>query len=250
MRRTKKFIGFLLAVVWCGLLLYGGWIFLDKDRQIERFARKNGLQMSDYPPNIVNLYHRNSETKDFVLNYPLEYGKEHRVELSEYKDLQTVPLFMQWDKRWGYMDYGSSVAGITACGPVCLSMAGFYLTGGDERFYPDRIIEFAVNEGYCVPGSGSAWALIYEGGQKLGLQTEQVPLSKSLMTQYLEEGKPIICIMGAGDFTTEGHFIVLSGIENGKFKVNDPNSRKNSKKLWAYEDISSQIQNMWVLENF
>lgn len=245
----KKFLKLILALCCCGLLIYGGLFLLDKDKQIERFAEKNGLDVSDYPYYIVNMYHRNSETKDFVLNYPLDYGKEQLIDLSEYANSGEVPLFLQWDRRWGYMDYGSSVAGLTACGPVSLSMAGFYLSGGDERFYPNNVIKFAIDEGYCVPGSGSAWSLIYEGGERLGLDVEELPLSESLMAECLQAGKPIICIMGPGDFTSDGHFVVLSDYENGKFKVNDPNSRRNSKKMWSYEDISYQIQNMWVLGN-
>ena len=68
-----------------------------------------------------------------------------------------VPLMMQWDTRWGYIEYGSDVVGITGCGPLCLSMAGYYLTG-DIKFSPDRVVEFALENGYNVNGSGSSWA--------------------------------------------------------------------------------------------
>lgn len=49
------------------------------------------------------------------------------------------------------------------------------------------------------------------------------------------------------DFTTTGHFIVFTGPEDGLLCVNDPNSRKNSEKRWAFEDISDQIRNLWVI---
>lgn len=52
---------------------------------------------------------------------------------------------------------------------------------------------------------------------------------------------------GSGDFTLKGHFIVMTGIENGKIKINDPNSFKNSNKLWDYDDIYKQINNLWVM---
>ena len=55
--------------------------------------------------------------------------------------------------------------------------------------------------------------------------------------------------MGPGDFTTTGHFIVLVGYENGKIKVNDPNSIKNSEKEWTYEQIKDQIRNLWAIRN-
>lgn len=48
-----------------------------------------------------------------------------------------------------------------------------------------------------------------------------------------------------GDFTSTGHFIVLVGIEDGKIRVNDPNSRARSQVLWEYDRLESQINNLW-----
>ena len=96
---------------------------------VEAFARQNSLDLEDYPVELLELLSRNPETKDFVLSYPLEKDRENEIDLSEFEASETVPLFLQWDKRWGYEEYGSSVAGLTACGPVCLSMCAYYLTG-------------------------------------------------------------------------------------------------------------------------
>lgn len=52
--------------------------------------------------------------------------------------------------------------------------------------------------------------------------------------------------MRPGDFTTTGHFIVLTGAEDGRIRVNDPNSRKRSEKLWDYDRLEYQINNLWV----
>ena len=62
------------------------------------------------------------------------------------------------------------------------------------------------------------------------------------MVDALEAGKPIICAMREGDFTTTGHYIVLRGVKDGEFQVNDPNSVVNSEKLWSYEQIEGQIR--------
>ena len=68
------------------------------------------------------------------------------------------------------------------------------------------------------------------------------------MEQALEAGKPIILALGAGDFTSSGHYIVLTGLEDGAFRVNDPNSRIRSEKLWTYEELEGQIRNIWAIE--
>ena len=216
------------------------------EQLVYTYAQDHGLTYGEYPPELIALLDRNPETSSFVLEYPLKKDKTPVIDLTEYAGCETVPLLMQWDQRWGYLRYGDNVAGLTACGPVCLSMAAIYVTG-DPEMSPDRMMEFAEENGYCIPGNGTAWALIGEGGEKLGLDVTELPLHEGTMINVLEEGYPIICIMGPGDFTTTGHFIVLTGVENGAFRVNDPNSYANSEKLWTYEQIEDQIDNLWAI---
>ena len=216
----------------------------DAWETVENYAAAKGISAREYPRSLVELLERNPETEEFVLNYP--FRQEEKINLREFDRSQGVPLMMQWDTRWGYIEYGSDVVGITGCGPLCLSMVGYYLTG-DSRFSPDRVVEFALENGYNVKGSGSSWTLISEGGVKLGLDVTEISLVKQRILDNLEAGNPIICVMGAGDFTTTGHFIVLVGQEDGLLRVNDPNSKANSEKLWKFEDIESQFRNLWVI---
>lgn len=245
----------ILILVIAGAGLWRLWNILDvppageygeADRIIAAFAEDNGLALSDYPEALRELLERNPETEDFVLHYPLDKDKDVDVDLSEYENCEGVPLFLQWDRQWGSLEYGGQPAALTACGPICLSMAAYYLTG-DEVFSPDRMIEFAKEGGYYASGDGSRWTLISEGGVELGFDVTEIPLVKKRIFDHLEAGNPIICAMGRGDFTTDGHFIVLVGAENGLLRVNDPNSRDNSEKLWAFEDIESQFRNLWVI---
>ena len=180
-----------------------------------------------------------------MLNYP--FRDSQTLETFEYDLSEGVPLLMQWDKRWGYIQYGSDVVGLTGCGPVCLAMAGYYVSDGDERFHPAKMVEFAWDNGYYAKGSGSSWTLISEGGPELGLDVTEIPLVKKRIMDNLEVGNPIICAMGKGDFTTSGHYIVLVGTEDGKIRLNDPNSYANSQKLWTYEEMESQFRNLWVI---
>lgn len=216
------------------------------ERTVSAFADYSGISYSAYPQIMIELLEKNPETRAFVLEYPFEYGKEHTVDLSEYADSETVPLFMQWDKRWGYIPYGNDVAGITACGPVCLSMVAYHLTG-DENMSPDKMIQFAIDNGFCVPGNGSAWTLISRGAKELGLNVKELPLVEGRVRKELEAGNPVICIMGPGVFTTTGHFIVLTGYENGLYRVNDPNSVERSNKLWSFGEFQDQIRNLWAI---
>jgi ABC-type bacteriocin/lantibiotic exporter with double-glycine peptidase domain len=134
---------------------------------------------------------------------------------------------------------------VTGCGPTCLSMVLVHLLQ-DATFTPRYVADFAEDNDYYAKGSGSKWALISEGGETLGLDVTELPLDENRMKKNLELGNPVICIMGPGDFTTAGHFIVLTGVKENKFVVNDPNSKENSERLWSYEEISGQIKNLWA----
>ena len=216
----------------------------ETEYRVKAYAEEKGISYGRYPKSLIALLERNPETADFVLNYP--FRKEGEADLSEYEDSETVPLFLQWDSRWGYEKYGSDMLGITGCGPTCLAMAGYYLTG-DENMRPDLVADFAWRGGYYEAGYGSSWTLISEGAEDLGLVSTELPLVRKKMETALEEGKPIILAMGPGDFTTAGHYIVLTGLEDGGFRVNDPNSRTNSERLWTYEELENQIRNIWAI---
>lgn len=197
------------------------------------------------PQQLLELYERNPETKDFVLNYPENHAKHPDIDLSEEAGSGTVPLLMQWDERWGYDIYAGDYFGLTGCGPTCLSMVALYCTG-DASLTPAYLGYWAAGHGYAVNGSGTAWALFTDGAAELGLTSRELPLSEGEVRQALERGEPVVCIMGPGDFTTTGHFIVLTEWTRDGIRVNDPNSHENSEKLWKFDDIRGQIQNLWA----
>ena len=216
----------------------------EAERKVKTFADENGIRYGVYPESLVELLERNPETEDFVLNYPLHENVDY--DLSE-TSRNSVPLFLQWDSRWGYENYGSDMMAITGCGPTCLAMVGYYLTGDGKTYDPAAIAAFSEKNGYYASGYGSSWTLISEGAVKLGLDVTEIPLVEKRIKDNLEVGNPIICAMGPGDFTTTGHYIVLVGLKDGKFVINDPNSQDNSEKLWSYEQIQGQIRNLWVI---
>lgn len=216
----------------------------EAEWDIKHYAEEMGISYGEYPQALIDLYIRNPETGDFVKNYP--FRQSQAIDPSQWSR-ETVPLFLQWDPLWGYEKYGSSYLAVTGCGPTCLAMAGYYLTG-DAQFTPDKIAAFSQKNGYYAAGYGSSWTLISEGAAKLGLTATELPLVKKKMVTALEEGCPVILALGPGDFTTTGHYIVLTGVEDGMFRVNDPNSLENSQRLWSYETLEGQIRNIWKIE--
>ena len=232
----------LVLVVAIGLV---GCAYFNSDPLICRFALENRILITAWPEELVELLDKNPETKDFVLNYPLLKDSTPEIDLSEHTDTGHVPLLFQWDQRWGYNQYAGELMGLSGCGPTCLSMVCLYLLD-DPIYTPKYIAEFAEENGYGVDGNGSAWTLISSGGVELGLDVTEIPLDENRIIRNLEAGNPIICVMGPGDFTSTGHYIVLTGYADGTVTVNDPNSNARSGQRWELASIMGQIRNLWV----
>ena len=212
---------------------------------LTKFANDNDLDISEWNESLIKLMNLNPEAEEFVLNYPLLKDTEQKIDLSGYDYTTSVPHFIQWDKSWGYTPYGSGVIGTSGCGPTSLSMVAVHLLQ-DTTYDANYVAKFSEEYGYCVPGNGTAWSLMSEGAQQLGLCSEEIPLDEDIIKEKLESGSPIICIMDKGHFTTDGHYIVMTDYVDGKIKVNDPNSYSRSEQLWNYDDIQGEILNMWA----
>lgn len=157
----------------------------------------------------------------------------------------TIPLFLQSDRRWGNEIYGDDKMEINGCGPTCLAMVVCGLSG-TTKYDPLTVARLAESYGYYVNGAGSTWTLMSGGAELLGLTVHEVIFDKMHIRAELEAGRPIICIVGPGDFTTEGHFIILYDIdENNQVSIKDPNSKKRSREKWDLEKIMPQIRNLW-----
>lgn len=218
-----------------------------ENREKLQFIIKN---QGAYPPEMIEFLVKYEEVLDFVLKYPEEIRKKHSsiVDISEDYVKGSIPTFIQWDERWGYLHYGDNVIGDSGCGPCCLSMAATALTG-KTQYTPAALCRFAENNGYYVDGVGTAWDLMLGGAQKLGLSSENIHIEEDSIKRKLEEGKLVILSMGPGIFTKGGHFILVYKYENGKFYVKDPNSRIRTDKGYTYEEFGSQIKNGWAVWN-
>lgn len=201
---------------------------------------------SEYPSDMVEFAQKYPQVIDYVYEYPTCKSTVVEIDLSTEISDDSVPLLIQWDARWGYIPYGDGLIGYTGCGPVCLSMVALYLTGNAE-WTPAKVAELSTENGYCVPGNGTSWTLISEGSRSLGLNAEELPLMESTMKNELDRGHPIILVVGPGDFTYSGHYLVVVGYDEDGFRVNDPNSYENSEKTWSYDTLSSQIRNLWAI---
>ena len=197
-----------------------------------------------YPQELLELAVRNPEALEFVLGYPEDKDLPPAQDVGEVTQ-GFFPLLMQWDPRWGYQTYGDGLLALTGCGPAVLSMVVCGLTG-DNTVTPWTVAQYADQAGWYVDGSGSSWDLIREGCRHYGLNAWELSLDEGVMARALNQGEAIICSVGPGNFTTSGHFILITGLEGDSFRINDPNRRSNSEILWDYDTLAPQIRNLWA----
>lgn len=149
-----------------------------------------------------------------------------------------VVYYSQLDKRWSGASYGSGTVGRSGCGPISMSIVVSTLTG--QSVDPPHMAEWANQNGYYCPGSGSYHSLIPGAAAQYGL-TSRGELNAQEFVDALKEGKLVVAIMAEGHFTKNGHFIVLRGVtEEGKILVADPASIDRSNQEWDLSLIMNE----------
>lgn len=213
-----------------------------EDERIAAIRQNSGM----YPDRLLEALANNPEMADFVEGY---LGEHVAGGLTDSEKQEEFPIFLQWDPRWGYASYGkNSCIAVSGCGPTCLSMVLYYLTGREE-LTPDVIGDYSMENGYYLPGTGTLWALFEDTAPLYGVYVSQPDPSEWEMRAALDGGAVLICSMGPGDFTAGGHFIVIYGYDEDGFLVNDPNCVARSRISWSYEQLSRQMKHLWVFES-
>ena len=199
-----------------------------------------------YPENMLGALVNNPEMAGFVSGYT-GISTMASEGFSEEELALKFPLFLQWDPRWGSVYYGdNSCIALAGCGPTCLSMALYYLTG-NAGITPDIIAAYSMAHGYYTSGAGTAWKLLTDLPSLYGVRVSEPVRSEQILKSALDQGKIVICSMKPGDFTAGGHFIVIYGYDEQGFMINDPNCVARSMKHWTYEEIAAQIKHTWIL---
>lgn len=202
---------------------------------------------NQYPDELLTSLSQNDELLNFTLGYPECKGTS--VSGSDASDAveNGVPLYLQWDPRWGYLPYGNSIIGLSGCGPTCFSMVVTALTKDDSNT-PDKMAQFSSENGFKSKDDGTDSSLFTSGAQLLGLSSKSLSMSSEKeLTDALQSGALLVCNLGPGDFTKRGHYIVIRGYENGKFIVNDPNSKTRSQTAWSFDRLLPQVITIYAI---
>ena len=219
------------------------------DEQIACEYRWLEKHADEFPSHKIEYAENNPGLIDFLYRYAFGEKESSSEEsgdrgLTEDEKKAYAPVLLQWDDRWGFHPYGTSVLGLTGCGPTCLAMVVDSLSE-DADVTPAEAADFATKQDLYEYGVGTRWGIWSAGAAEYGLECETVSADFDTVLGELSQNAMVVCSVGPGVFTPGGHFIVIVGQEEGKLEIRDPNNFQNSTRLWDWDEFSSQIKHCW-----
>jgi hypothetical protein len=149
---------------------------------------------------------------------------------------------------WSNVKFGGGNIASSGCSITSFSMVASYLTG--TNVYPSDIVATiaAKNNGnynrFYDGDKGQSWSIFPAIAGYYGVRCNAIG-SDSIM-QSLQAGNPVIMSCVPGEFTSKGHFIVLTGLTaDGYIVVNDPSHPDKSYKKYTLAFIKGQGKGWW-----
>lgn len=172
---------------------------------------------------------------------------------SEY--LIPIVYYSQSDPQWGnYLYGGSDPMSSYGCGPTVVAM--YISTFTDTIMTPPQAADWAAANGYWSSTHGSVHGLIPDAAMSHGLKVESLNIkTPEALKLALSYGKLVVFLMGPGDFTDSGHFIVAYGVQaDGRIKIADPARPENMQTSWDAASVLAQVSSskdsagpVWVI---
>lgn len=156
------------------------------------------------------------------------------------------------DSGMGGEDYSSIPMNINSrgCGPTAMAMVASKMTG--STIDPVMMSQMATDAGFARENGTNAGYFNY-AANTLGIGSSQHKTSSAELTNALESGQPVI-LRGEsnGDkhsvFTNAGHYVVATGLKNGKVSINDPRG-ENYSGDFDLSKVVRQSNVMWKFGN-
>ena len=167
--------------------------------------------------------------------------------------------YLQTDSRWKNKDYSApgekTTIGRAGCGPSCAAMLIETLTG--KTFTPADACSWSLKNGYKAKNQGTYYSYFVPQFKAHGISCERLNTTSlygnknsavhAKAFQLLKEGWYLIACMGKGHWTSGGHYIVVWW-QDGKVRINDPNSTKTDRLNGDLTAFKSQVKYYWAVD--
>jgi len=134
---------------------------------------------------------------------------------------------------------GKSTIKAAGCGPTCIAVCYSSLTG--KKVSVPKMCKIAYKKGWYINGQGCVHQVIPGLAKEYGLDCKGLGTDYHAIKRALKSGHPVVALVGPGDFTKNGHFIVVTRmVGKDKVKVADVGSRANTAETWSLKKVVSQ----------
>lgn len=161
--------------------------------------------------------------------------------LAETKQTQESQLKVVYYNQADYPGekIGGSTIQAAGCGPTAVAVCYSSLTG--KKADVPKMCDQAYKHGWYYTGQGCSHNVVAGLSKLYGLNCKGIGYSKESVEKALRAGHPVVALMGPGDFTDSGHFVVLTRmVGKDKVKVADVGSRANTYKTWSLKKVVQQ----------
>lgn len=155
--------------------------------------------------------------------------------------------------EWASVRFGGKNIGSSGCSVTSLAMVISYLRSGssaDGWVYPSDVVKMIADRNggnynkFYSGDAGQSWDIFPAVAGYYGIKCSQI--SSSSIINSLVQGRPVIMSCKPGEFTSKGHFIVITGIDaDGYCYVNDPSHSDKSYKKYTASYLASQGKGWW-----
>jgi len=167
--------------------------------------------------------------------------------------------YLQTDARWKKVSYAvtgeTATIGGSGCGPTSAAMLIETLTG--QTFTPVDACAWALSHGYKALNQGTYHSYFVPQFKAFKLDCKRLNTSSVYgnadssiheeAIQLMKDGWYIIALMGKGNWTSSGHYIVVWWADN-KFHINDPASTKTARLNGDPYTFRSQCKYYWAID--
>ena len=178
---------------------------------------------------------------------PHKKADDQKLDPNSFKGL---PLYRQYDTRWGNHTYDTGSIAQRGCGPTGMAMIATWATGKDD-ITPDKAADWSASHGHSVSGQGTAHGFPDAYAKEFGFGMKAEKASKEAIDAGLAKG-PLLNNQGPGYFTGGGHYIVIAGKRSDDtYVIHDPNSNKNNVTPTSKIDaktLTAAADQIWVPE--
>ena len=162
-------------------------------------------------------------------------------------------FYKQIDSRWATYaktttDGGKPTIGAHGCGPTTCSNVLSVIKS--TKWTPKKLFSYACKNGLMTASSGLYWSGIKSMLKHGGISEKDIKQTNSdaEAKKALENGKWVIALMGPGNWTKGGHFVLAYSIKNGYVYVSDPASYATGRAKAKWSLMAAQNLQYWIVD--